>query len=451
MDALLLARVLARRRRLRGHERWPREKLASYQARAVARLRRFAVARSPFYARLHRGLETAPLESLPVVTKAQLMECFDEVVTDRRIRWAELSHALPGLAANELYLNRFQVAQTAGSTGTRGVFLWDPSEWASVLASYSRPYEWAGIHVDLLHRTSMAVVSSKTSWHQSARVASSASSPLIRTLRLDAGDPIRQNVELLNAFQPQSLIAYASMLGMLAEEQLSGRLSIHPSSVLSASEVLLPGVRARVKEAFGSEPFNVYGSTEGAGVAAECDQHRGLHLSEDLVFVEFVDEKNRPVPLHATSAKVLLTVLFSRTQPLIRYEVSDRLMPLGDAPCPCGRTFARIGDIEGRAEDVLVFGGVPVHPVVFDSVLSPASPHGWQVEQTELGVRVRLLSAPQGAEQQARAGLQLALANAGVRNAEIDLVGVDELPRTAAGKLKLIVPLAKDLRAPTNR
>jgi hypothetical protein len=38
--------------------------------------------RSPFYRRFHSGLEGRPLSELPVLTKAQLMESFGELVTD---------------------------------------------------------------------------------------------------------------------------------------------------------------------------------------------------------------------------------------------------------------------------------------------------------------------------------------------------------------------------------
>jgi len=48
-----LLRVLAGRRRLRGHEHWPRERLLQYQARRLAELRAHAIAKSPFYRRLH--------------------------------------------------------------------------------------------------------------------------------------------------------------------------------------------------------------------------------------------------------------------------------------------------------------------------------------------------------------------------------------------------------------
>jgi hypothetical protein len=51
--------------------------------------RRFAFDASPFYRRFHRRLDRRPLEELPILTKALMMEHFDELVTDRTVRLAD--------------------------------------------------------------------------------------------------------------------------------------------------------------------------------------------------------------------------------------------------------------------------------------------------------------------------------------------------------------------------
>jgi phenylacetate-coenzyme A ligase PaaK-like adenylate-forming protein len=120
---------------------------------------------------------------------------------------------------------------------------------------------------------------------------------------------------------------------------------------MCSSEVLTAESRLRIHRAFGVEPFNVYAATEPAGIAAEGERHR-LHLFEDLVITEIVDDRSRPVPVGVVGAKVLVTVLFSRTQPLIRYEMSDTLI-LSDRNCDGGRGFALVDSIQGRIEEVL--------------------------------------------------------------------------------------------------
>src|SRR5215218_1057035 len=401
MSTRIIFKVLWLRRQLRRRDHWSRRKLKVHQAHALRLLREHAYARSPFYRRFHAGLLDRPLNELPVLTKAQVMENFDELVTEPSVRLADVEAHLATLRGNERFRRRYWVASTSGSTGHRGLFLWNFAEWTTILASYNSSFDWAGSRAGLTRRTKMAVVSSTTPWHQSARVGASVQSPWVPTLRLDSGDPVESIVERLNDWQPEVLVAYASMIRLLAEEQLAGRLGIYPEFVFSASEVLTDRARRHAEAAWGKKPFDVYAATEPAGIASECDLHRGMHLFEDLVITEVVDEDNRPVPPGVYGEKVLVTVLFSRTLPLIRYEMSDSVRPASTPHCPCGRPFALIDEIQGRAEDVLRFpaasgGQVSVQPIVFHHVMDAVPAGGWQLIQEPEGLTVLLSGVQKG-------------------------------------------------------
>jgi phenylacetate-CoA ligase len=445
MSTQIILKVLALRHRLRRRDHWTRRQLEEHQGGALHRLREHAYARSPFYGRFHRGFTDHPLSELPVLTKEMVMEHFNELVTDPTIRLADIEAHLATLSgADELLGGRYRVASTSGSTGRRGLFLWDPGEWATVLASYNRSFDWAGVGAGLTHRTRMAMVSSTTPWHQSARVGASVSSPWVPTLRIDSGDPLERIVERLGSFQPRVLVAYASMAHLLAEEQLAGRLRISPGFVFASSEVFTEQARRRVEEAWGRKPFEVYAATEPAGIASECDQHRGMHLFEDLVITEVVDKDNRPVPPGVYGRKVLVTVLFSRTMPLIRYEMSDSVRPASSPLCPCGRPFALIDGIQGRQEDVLrfpaTFGGwTSVQPIVFHRVMDAVPAGGWQVAQGPEGLTVLLSGVHEGfADGILIASMKSELAAQGVVVPRIKVRRVPSIPRTALGKAPLI-------------
>ena len=147
-----------------------------------------------------------------------------------------------------------------------------------VMASYARAADWAGIGFSLSSRRRHAVVSSRTPWHQSSQLARTAEGPWVPTLRLDAGDPLDRILKALNDFQPHVLTAYAKTARVLAESTLAGDLRISPESVVCASEPLSRETRQRIVEAWGVQPFDIYGATETAGIAAECEHHAGLHL-----------------------------------------------------------------------------------------------------------------------------------------------------------------------------
>ena len=73
-------------------------------------------------------------------------------------------------------------------------------------------------------------------------------------------------------------------------------------------------------------------------------------MFEDQCLVEVVD------------GRLVMTSLMRRSQPLIRYELGD-LAQLDTAPCPCGRSFARLAAVEGRADDVLRLPGPAARPL----------------------------------------------------------------------------------------
>jgi phenylacetate-CoA ligase len=446
MDVRLSFQLLLFRARWKSRDRWSPAQIEAHQAKALQGLRRAAYANSEFYRQHHAGLFDAPLSQLPSVTKADLMKHFDQAVTDPVVRMDDVENYLRSLVTNGAspgrpWRGRWWVAATGGTTGRPGVFIWNKREWATVLASYARANDWAGVPAGLAHPLRVAVVSSRTPTHQSAVVGATLQSRLVPTLRLDATSPLAEIVAGLNAFQPRLLVGYASALKPLAAEQRAGRLRISPQSVMSASEVLSAAAATEMLAAWESAPFDVYAATETAGIASPC-VFRNSHIYEDLVIVEPVDQAGLPVPAGTLGARILVTVLFARTLPLIRYEMSDSV-GIGGRGCPCGRSFALLAGIEGRVEDVLrlpgTIGEVSVHPNVFHNILDEATIAGWQVVQEPTSLRVLLAGLARGTSvEQVRADVLAALSSAGAVGTDVDVQVVTAVERTALGKAPLV-------------
>mgnify|MGYP003335814432 CR=1 FL=1 len=254
--------VLSRRRTLERRCGWTAAQLAEHQAAEVARIRTFAVARSPFYARFHRGLDGRPLDALPVLTKGDLMAHFDDLVTDRTLHLDDLEAFLVQAGPDARYRRRYTVLATSGSTGRRGLFVFDRDEWMTAVALISRPMSWAGIRPHLFPRWRTAMIASTSTSHYSAQVGRAIASPLLPTLRLGADEPAARLVARLNAWQPHVLVAYPSVLRQLADEQQAGRLRIAPRACATSAEVLTAETRQRVADAFGIRVFETYGATE---------------------------------------------------------------------------------------------------------------------------------------------------------------------------------------------
>jgi putative adenylate-forming enzyme len=430
--------VLWKRSRLERGCRFTLAQLEAHQSRKLAELRRFATERSRFYARFHKGLENKPLSELPILTKAAMMESFDDLVTDPAIKLADADEWLKHRAGGDLFRGRYIALSTSGSTGRRGVFLFSRSEWITALANIARSMAWAGVNGSLGGRPpKSAMIASRTPWHYSARVTESLSNRLLPALHLDAGEPVESIVDRLNAWQPEVLAGYPSIIRQLAEEQIARRLNIKLRSIATSAEVLTDETRRRAHRAWGVRVYDTYGATEYAPIAAEC-RHDSKHLVEDGAIIEIVDDRGRAVPPGERGERVLLTVFDRATQPLIRYELGDVLRPRAGT-CECGRAFRMVESIEGRAEEVLEIGTVSVHPNLFHEVLETVPASGWQVVQEPSGLKVNLAGLRDASLcETLRAQLSDMLSRQGAKLPEIRVLSVEALERGATGKAPLV-------------
>jgi phenylacetate-CoA ligase len=130
------------------------------------------------------------------------------------------------------------------------------------------------------------------------------------------------------------------------------------------------GMRREIEERFGLEAFDIYGLTEviGPGVAAECQQHDGLHVNEDHFYPEIIDPETGAQLPDGEVGELVLTCLTREALPLLRYRTRDRVA-LAREPCACGRTSVRMMRVKGRTDDMLIVRGVNVFPTQIEQVL----------------------------------------------------------------------------------
>jgi phenylacetate-coenzyme A ligase PaaK-like adenylate-forming protein len=187
----------------------------------------------------------------------------------------------------------------------------------------------------------------------------------------------------------------------------------------------------------------MWGTSEAGIVGIGCFAEPGMHLADDQVIVEPVDEHGRPVATGVPSQKVLVTNLANKLQPLIRYEITDQVVTIGE-PCSCGSAHRRVADIQGRLDDEFVYGdGLRIHPHVFRSVFvrEPVLME-YQVNQTVDGAEILLRHDLPLDETALAMNVAAALRNAGLADARAATRTVDSIPRLASGKAKRFVPLA---------
>jgi len=446
------AHVEAVRAAMPEHQRrlaWSRAEIDAEQTRALRALLRHARSHSAFYRERLDGLDlesatAGDLGALPVTTKSDLMSRWDDVVTAPSLRRAQLEEFLAAQSELDYYAGRYQVFESGGSSGVRGIYVWDWEFFVSI-ANLAFRYEIrdsrsspaAGGRAPL-----RGVVTSGVPPHASTPLFSVDVDPPMRTVVFPVSRPLSETVEAMNELQPTHLIGYSSVIGDLAAEASEGRLRVAPVRVATNSEPLLPETRALIERVWNVPVNNAWGSTELGMHAAECDHSQGLHVHEDAVVLERVDEHDRPVADDEPAARVLLTGLANLTFPFIRYELDD-IVTFADAACPCGSAFRLLAGIEGRTLDAFAYGAVRVAPVVFGRPLATdARIAEYQVRQTETGAEIDVVADPAVDCEALAVRIRQGLLEAGLDDPAVRVSRVEALTRNPiTGKLKRFVSL----------
>jgi phenylacetate-coenzyme A ligase PaaK-like adenylate-forming protein len=337
------------------------------QEKRLRALLAHSVKHSPFYRRRFAGIdvERCALADLPILTKSEMMEHYDELVTDPRLNKADLSAFVdnPG-NLGRMYLGRYGVSHTSGSQGQPALIVQDRDALNLVFAvQFARGTKLERRFLPHLGRivkpARMAVLTVKPGFYPSASAFAYFPSflrPVFKMLPLSFSDPIAKNIRKLESFQPEFITGYASALEALGREQADGRLRLRElgclKQITNVAEPLTDKAGAWLEEVFGAHVSDEYAMGECMVLSSGCVAGRGAHINADLAILEVVDDRNRPVPPGTEGSKVLMTNLYNHVQPFIRYEVDDRIT-MGTEPCACGSLLPRIDKISGRTKDLL--------------------------------------------------------------------------------------------------
>ena len=247
------------------------------------------------------------------------------------------------------YKGRLLPHATGGSSGTPTRFFrtYESYDWRT--AAKDRAYAWSGWRVG----------------ERSVYLWGAPVGPQSRrqTLKAQAFDAVhRQQVfstfsqspalwsrihGAIHAFRPVLVVGYVSSLEQFAAFLRRERLQLPPlRAVIGAAEPLFASARTAIEGAFGAPVFNTYGSREFMSIAAECEEHDGLHVHSENLVVETRDRDS------TTPSEILVTDLHNYGMPFVRYGIGDAGTLL-DGRCACGRGLPRLGVVEGRVLDLL--------------------------------------------------------------------------------------------------
>lgn len=299
-----------------------------------------AIENTKFYKRFYGaiGFELGDIgkegwfERLPIVTKKELREHFEEFVNPRLRQY-------------------LRVSTTGGSTGT-------PTKTGYDGRIPEEVYSWRlqsrfGVHPWDDH----AYIWRDTRTSRLAKFKNAALWWPTRHLKLNASfiteEAIADFLKKYNRLRPALLQGYVGAVTQVAQYVVDHKLQMwSPKVVWTTSAPLRPSNRALIERAFGAKVCDEYGSCELRWIACQCPECKGLHVNVEHVNIEFVDENNKPVS-RGEYGRTLLTNLEDEVFPLIRYENNDRGRWLTE-PCSCGRTLPCIDSVKGREVESFV-------------------------------------------------------------------------------------------------
>jgi phenylacetate-CoA ligase len=426
---------------------WDAGRLAVHQRDRLRALLARAIADSPFHAGRLRGVdpdrfELADLARLPVMTKADMMENFDAATTDRRLtRDLVEQHLARSVTDPSLLFGEYVVLVSGGSSGQRGLFVQTVDEYAEFAASVTRRALAATVAaVGGLPPEGLVIgmVGAGSPVHSSGLACVTATRPPVRLVSAPASLPVAEIVRRLNAAQPPNLLAYAAKLAELAAEQRDGRLRLNLRSVASFAEAISMPERIAVTEAFGVPVIDLFASTEGLVGHSEPGE-TVLTFAGDTCIAECADDGGQPVPDGVASSKVLVTNLHNLTQPIIRYELTDRFTPAGTSEGGALRA-----SVEGRSDDLFRYAEASVHPFVIGAPLLHApAVREFQVRQTERGADIAAVIGGDFDPSAIVAAVTRSLRQAGLPRPQVGFRRVGALDRDVmTSKARRFIPLS---------
>jgi phenylacetate-CoA ligase len=166
------------------------------------------------------------------------------------------------------------------------------------------------------------------------------------------GEKPEKIIKDLNIFQPEFLGTDPNMFRQLAYLKINDKgENINPKYLLSGGSMLDNLTRKYIEKAFNTRIFDTYGTTEGGPLAFECKEG-DYHINSDFVKIEFLDKNNNPVS-YGKPGRTIITKLYGRATPIIRYTgINDIAIPI-DIETNCGISSEMIKNIEGRASELI--------------------------------------------------------------------------------------------------
>jgi putative adenylate-forming enzyme len=319
---------------------WSEKNIKKYQEKKTKEIARYAVEHSKFFKEHYHKYDINKFSSLPIVNKKIMMDNLTEYNT-LGLNKDDLIHFALNVEKIRDFSTRFNginIGMSSGTSGNKGIVITTKKEENYIKAMYASRLVLP-IGEKLNCAFILRVSTPAFNYNRSGN----------KLTYINQLQPMEKIIEQLEKLNPNVVSAPPSMLKILATELAKRRLKISPKLLYSYAEVLYPEVKEYLEKNFKCKVHEVYQGSEGY-YALTC-RHGNLHINEDMVFFELLNDRGLPTKDGEPCHKLLVTDLHKKSQPIIRFELND-IITISKKKCSCGSNFRVIKQIQGRADDM---------------------------------------------------------------------------------------------------
>ncbi|WP_163398640.1 phenylacetate--CoA ligase family protein [Flavobacterium fluviatile] len=268
----------------------------------------FHLKNNSFYAALAGNTTFENWENLPILNKQNLQKPLEERLSK-------------GYSKKNFYLNK-----TSGSSGTPFIFAKDKYSHALTWASNMMRFGWFGIDFNHSYQARFYGIPMDFIGYQKERFKDFLTHRF-RFPVFDLSDEVLE--KFLEKFKTKKfdyINGYTSSIVLFAKYLEQNNIvlkEICPTlkACFVTSEMLFESDKKLLEKQFGLPIISEYGASELDLIAFENPQGE-WQVNAETLFVEILDENNNPVP-NGTEGKIVITSLFNKANPFIRYEIGD--------------------------------------------------------------------------------------------------------------------------------
>nr|WP_315897935.1 phenylacetate--CoA ligase family protein [Dokdonia sp. Hel_I_63] len=272
-------------------------------------------------------------ETLPVLTKANLQQPLENRLSQNYDR------------------KTVYVGKTSGSSGHPFVFAKDKDAHALSWVSFQKRYNWYSIDLDTSKQARFYGIPLTTIAYQKERLKDKLGNRYRFPIFDLCEHKLAGMVKKFSKTPFDYINGYTSSIVLLAKHLRKHQIiltDICPTlkACIVTSEMLFPEDLQLMEEQFNVPIINEYGASE-VGLIAFQNKENQLEVDSELLFVEILDDKDKPVP-HGVVGRIVITSFYNKAHPFIRYDIGDMgsLSPLSTLKKPI------LENLQGRTSDM---------------------------------------------------------------------------------------------------